>query len=303
MGVGIVAVVTLFTPTPHDQDLPYLLEPLEKHLDVHLRYKPPNTPERKDWRGEYATEQFIWRNELSKIMLGAADAPKPIENKRDFLLYLGDSFFKDEPHFEEAKSSYLTATVTKRIPHAGAYDYSDDELWRRIAYCDIRLGLYPEAEIWLKKAMEINEAAAKGKPRELVLANTYNRILENMAENYARKGEPQLAENYVKMRLKSMGQPNPDFCIEVPVVYDLALTKESEGDLKQAAHFFEIAIKLCNAVDTKRGGVVPETSTDNNRDLARVLKDYSHLLRKMHRNDEAIAAMRRALIICDNPPP
>jgi len=303
MGVGIVAVVTLFTPTPtRDQDIPYLLEPLEKHLDAHLRYKAPHSPEHKDWRSDYATEQFIWRNELSKIMLGAPDA-KPIENKRDFLLYLGDSFFKDEPHFEEAKTSYLTATATKRIPHEKAYDYSDDELWRRIGYCDIRLGLYDEAEIWLKKAMDINEAAAKGKPRELVLANTYNRILENSAENYARKGQPQLAENIVKMRLKEMGQPEPDFCIEVPVVYDLALAKQAEGNLKQAEHFYEIAIKLCNDADAKRGGVVPETITDNNRDLARVLMDYSHLLRQMHRNDEAIAAMRRALIICDNPPP
>jgi hypothetical protein len=240
IGVVIVAVITLFTPTPtRDQDIPYLLEPLEKQLDTHLRYKAPRLDERKDWRSDFATEQFIWRNEISRIMLGNPEA-KPIENKRDYLLYLADSYFKDEPHFEEAKASYLTATVTKRIPHENAYDYSDDELWRRIAYCDIRLGLYDEAETWLKKALKINEDAAKLKP-DTILTDRRNRILDNLAENYSRKGQPKLAEELVNQRLREMSQPDIDNCVEVSVLYDMALAKQNEGDLKQAEHLYKLS--------------------------------------------------------------
>lgn len=301
MGVSLVAVVYFFTPTPtRDQDVPYLLEPLEKHLDKTIRYKPPHTTENKDWRKDFADEQFIWRNELSKMMLGAQDA-KPIEFKRDFLLYLGDSFFRDEPNFAEAKAAYLTAAETNRIPHEKVYDFGDDELWRRIAYCDIRLGFYDEADKWLKKAMLFNqEASAKEKP-DVLRSNTRNRILDNLAENYARMGQTKAAEEQIGIRLKEMGQADPDSCIEIPVVFNLALTKQIEGDYKKSEHFYKQAIKVCSEEDVKRG-VVPESPNDNNRALARVLMEYSHLLRLMHRNDEAIAAMRRALVIYDNAP-
>jgi tetratricopeptide (TPR) repeat protein len=330
--VGIVAVIYLFTPTPtKDQDLPYLLEPVERFLDAKTRYKAPHSQDKKDWKSDLSTEQFIWRNELSKIMLGAPDA-KPIEQKRDFLLYLGDSFFRDEPHFDESKAAYLTASATKRMPHINAYDYTDDELWRRIAYCDLRLGKYDEAEVWFKKALSLNEDAIKALPDlgianksslpytdlaieytkkgqqkfadQLVsLANSRNEIIANLAEVYCRKGQPQMAEELIKQRLKEMKQPNPDFCIEVNLLHDIALAKQGEGDLIKAEHFYKLAIKDCAAEDAKRGVVAPEGSNDNNRELARILKDYSHLLRQLHRNEEAIAAMRRSLLIYDNPPP
>jgi tetratricopeptide (TPR) repeat protein len=302
IGVSLVGVSTLFTrPPTRDQDVPYLLEPLEKHLDANLRYKPPLTVEHKDWRSDFVTEQLIWTNEISKIMLGAVDA-KPIENKRDFMLYLADSYFKDEPHFEEAKAAYLTASATPRIAHLNAYDYSDDELWRRLGYCDMRLGHYDEAETWLKKALKINEDAAKIKPDQ-VLKNTRSKILDNLAENYSRKGEPREAEETINMRLHEMSLADASKCVEIPVLFNLALAKEKEGDLGQAESFYKLAIKQCGVEDLKRGGVVAESADDNNRSLARVLMSYSHLLRLLHRNDEAVASMRRALCIYDNPPP
>jgi tetratricopeptide (TPR) repeat protein len=301
IGVVIVAVIVLFTPTPtRDQDIPYLLEPLEKHLDAHLRYRPPVPQEQKDWRNDLIVEQNIWTTEVSKIMLGRPDA-KPIEFKRDYLFYLGDSYFKDEPHFAEAKAAYLTANVTRRAAHEKAYDYSDDELFRRIGYCDIRLGFYDEAEEWLKKALKVNEDATKIKP-DMALTGTHNRIVDNLAENYSRKGQPKQAEELMQQRLRAMDQKSFDDCVELSMIYNLALAKEREGDLKQSEHFYKLAIKLCQAEDLKRGVVVPESISDGNRALARVLMNYSHMLRLAHRNDEAINAMHRALVIYDNPP-
>lgn|GEM_PF-738355 len=302
LGVVIVALITLFTPTPtKDQDIPYLLDPLEKQLDAHLRYKKPSSLESKDWRREFVIEQSIWTNEVSKIILGRADA-KPIELKRDYLLYLGDSYFKDEPHFAEAKAAYLTANAAPRIPHENTYDLGDDELWRRIGYCDIRLRFYDEAITWLKKAEKLNAEAAKSNP-DLSLKATRARILDNLAECYTRMGQPKKGEETVQLRLAEMRQKYIDQCVEVPVLYNMALVKEAQGDLKAAEHFYKLGIKVYAAEDERNHKVVvPESINDTNRGLARLLMSYSHMLRQADRNDEAIAAMYRALCIYDNPP-
>ncbi|MBS1997179.1 MAG: tetratricopeptide repeat protein, partial [Cyanobacteria bacterium SZAS LIN-2] len=301
IGVFIVAVITLFTPTPtRDQDIPYLLGPIEKQLDAHVRYKRPSPLEQKDWRNDFVVEQNIWTNEVSKIILGRPDA-KPIEFKRDYLLYLGDSYFKDEPKFAEAKAAYLTANATPRIAHANGYDYGDDELWRRLGYCDTRLGFYGEAENWLKKALKFNEEAAKTN-HDVSLKGTHSRILDNLAENYIRMGQPKKAEELIQQRLRDMSQPDPKQCVEVPVLLNYALLKEREGDLRTSEVFYKLAITQCEKDDAAKGPVVPQSINDNNRTLARVLMNYSHMLRLAHRNDEAIATMTRALCIYDNPP-
>jgi tetratricopeptide (TPR) repeat protein len=195
----------------------------------------------------------------------------------------------------------LTANATVRIAHANSFDYGDDELWRRIAYCDIRLGFYDEAEAWLKRALKLNEDAAKVRP-DISLTGTRNRILDNMAENYSRKGQPKLAEELVQQRLREMSQPYVEQCVEVSVLYNLALAKEKAGDLAQSEHFYKLAMQRCESERPGKTVVVPESIYDNDRTLARVLMNYSHMLRLAHRNDEAIAAMRRALCIYDNPP-
>jgi tetratricopeptide (TPR) repeat protein len=299
-GAILVALVTLFTPTPTpDQNVPYLLEPIEKHLDANLRYKTANALENKDWRHDLAVEQAIWTNEISKMMIGRPDA-KPIENKRDYLLFLADSYFKDEPHFSEAKAAYLAANATPRVPHARAYDYSDAELARRIGFCDMRLGFYDEAESWLKKAL-VSIEADKNLKTDLSVIGSRNRIYDNMAENYARKGQPKLADEFLNRRLKAIQLKDAEDSIESPLLYVAALIKEQKGDFKAADALFVKAIERCSAEDDRHTPIVPESLQDNNRSLARILMSYSHLLRKMHRNPEAIATMRRALVIYDNP--
>ena len=75
-----------------------------------------------------SVEQSIWTSEVGKITLGRADA-KPSENKRDYQLFLGDSFFRDEPHFVEAKAAYIAANATPRVAHEKSYDMPDGDLW------------------------------------------------------------------------------------------------------------------------------------------------------------------------------
>ncbi|MBU6453773.1 MAG: tetratricopeptide repeat protein [Cyanobacteria bacterium REEB67] len=299
-GAILVALVTLFTPTPTpDQNVPYLLEPVEKHLDANLRYKSADSLENKDWRHDLIVEQAIWTNEISKMMLGRPDA-KPIENKRDFLLFLADSYFKDEPHFSEAKAAYLAANATPRVPHAKAYDYSDAELARRIGYCDLRLGFYDEAESWLKKAL-VNIEADKNLKTDLSVMGCRDRILDNLTENYARMGQSKQAEEYLNRRLTAIHLKDVEDSVESPLLYNAALIKEQMGDFKAADALFVKAIERCIVDDDRHTPIVPESLQDNSRSLARILMTYSHLLRKMHRNPEAIATMRRALVIYDNP--
>lgn len=278
-----------------------MLEPLEKQLDARIRYKRPSSVESKDWRNDLFTEQSVWTNEVSKMILGRPEA-KPIEFKRDYLLYLGDSYFKDEPHYAEAKAAYLIANATPRLKHANAYDMGDDELWRRIGYCDTRLGFYDEAETWLKKAEKLNADAAKTSD-DASLTGTRSRILDNLAENYARKGQPKKGEELVQLRLREMKQKDIDQCVEPSVLYAMALIKENEGDLKAAEHFYKLGIDVITADEGRRGvTIIPQSTNDCNRGLARLLMSYSHMLRMAHRNDEAIAVMTRALCIYDNPP-
>ncbi len=86
------------------------------------------------------------------------------------------------------------------------------------------------------------------------------------------------------------------------MLFNIALAKEKEGNLPQSEKFYKLAIKQSGSDDLARGVGMPDTVLDNDRQLARVLMNYSHMLRLAHRNDEAIATMRRAMCIYDNPP-
>ena len=298
-GIAAIGAIYLFTPPPTDR-VPYLLDPLEKHLDANIRYKVIPPSETKDWRHDFATEQNIWTTEVGKITLGRGDA-KPAENKRDYQLFLADSFFHDEPHFIEAKAAYIAANATPRIPHEKAYDMLDGELWRRIGYCDTRLGMYDEGDAWYKKAMAFATAGDKYKT-DYPLKTLRNAIIDNVIENDARRGDTKAGQALIDSRAKDINLLNLESCIESPLLYDQALVYDHSGKLEKAAHFYEKAIKALTLEDKDRGVIVPESDHDNNRVLARMLMNYSHVLRKLHKNPEAIAAMRRALVIYDNHP-
>jgi tetratricopeptide (TPR) repeat protein len=299
IGIAAVGAIYLFTPPPTDR-VPYLLDPLEKHLDANVRYKMVNPAETKDWRHDFAVEQSIWTTEIAKITLGRGDA-KPAEIKRAYQLFLADSFFKDEPHFIEAKAAYIAANLTPRAQHEKVYDMSDGDLWRRIGYCDTRLGMYGEADAWYKKALAFASAGDKYKT-DMTLKSLRDLIKDNIIENDARRGEVKTAQALIDQHVKDILIKNIEDCVESPILYDQAVTYEQSGKLEKAAHFYEKAITAVAAEDRDRGVIVPESDKDNNRALAHILMSYSHVLRKLHRNPEALAAMRRALVIYDNPP-
>jgi hypothetical protein len=157
MAVAGALVVTVVTCDIFDQKLPDFLQPFEPALEKHIRYGLGYGTGSKDWRNELLIEQAIWSSEVNKIRLGQNNA-KPEMYKRDYLFYLADSYYRDEPHFLEAKAAYLAGRAEPVVPHKPGYDIEPSELACKIGYSAMRCGSYAEAEKYLKEAIATSDA-------------------------------------------------------------------------------------------------------------------------------------------------
>ena len=111
-----------------------------------------------------------------------------------------------------------------------------------------------------KKALAANKEVAQTN-HDISINNSRIKIVDALAENYSRKGQPKMADELMQQRLRDMDSKHAESCVEVSVLYNLALAKEKEGDLKGAGRFYQLAVKQCEA-DDKGAGVVPESISD-----------------------------------------
>lgn len=274
--VGIFTVCGLGLFIYYDQ-LPYLLTGLDTILDAKIRYQATGSVQAKDWHKDFLDEQALWTNEVSKIKLGTSGA-KPVEYKRDYLLFLADSYYRDQPHFMEAKAAYMAAKLEPRVAHEHSYDLSDGELDQRIGYCALRLGFYPEAEEYLNKALAFFEAITDPQKKIQHEAGV-NAALDSLTECAIRTGRYDQAEALLKRRLTAIHLTDSKGTIEVPILLNYALLREGQGNLKEAEEYYLLAIRNNESEDQARG-VIKGSANDNSRRLAFVLREYARLLRK-----------------------
>ncbi len=299
LAVAGTLVVIVIGCNIFDKELPYFLVNLDPLLDQSLRYKPANAITSKDWRNELLVEQNIWVSEVNKIRLGQATA-KPDMFKRDYLFYLADSYFRDDPHFMEAKAAYLAGNNEPRVPHTPGYDLSDGELAKKIGYCCLRLGQFTEAEQYLHKAIKIAEQN-KNPKLAIESAGAINYCTDLLIECAIRQNHLAEAESLLKERMKRISLTDLNHCVENYLLFNNALLLEKKGDAADAEIFYQKALAQ-EALDDKNRGVVVGSLNDNNRMLAYILREYSRFLRSQKKVAEAYAMMDRACIIGNNNP-
>lgn len=290
-GLGLL----IFVP----ENIPYVLTGVDSALDSKIRYQTTNSVAVKDWHKDLQDEQIMWTNEISKIKLGTSGA-KPLASKRDFLLFLADAYYRDQPHYMEAKAAYMAAMQEPKLPHEHAYEITDGELHQRIGFCALRMRFYNEAEEQLQQALACAEAITDPKLK-LQHDAGITLALDSLTECYIREGKLDKAEALLKRRLESIQQTNPKNSIEVSLLFNFALLREAQGNLKEAEEFFNLALANNENEDRQRG-VVKDSPNDNSRKKAYILREYARLLRKEHRPDEAIALMQRAIFLSSNAP-
>jgi tetratricopeptide (TPR) repeat protein len=295
----IVFLGILYLVIFYNDKIPYLGNSLDESLNRTIRYHSEQLPEVTDWRENLQIEQTVWIDELSHLESGDPKAPS-FKRKRDNLIYLADSFYKDEPRFEQARNTYIEVLVEPRVEHENEVNLHPAELLRRIGYCSLRLGDLDTAISYLTKALDKLEQERKssGKIKE---PGIYNWSRDNLAEAYIRKNNLTEGQKIIDARLKDIELTSPDTCIEPHLVVNVALAKEKEGKLPESVKYFEQAL-ACLETENKNRGVIKGSLNDNDRNLARILKEYSRILRKAGRNPEAWSAMDRAVTILDNSP-
>lgn len=296
--VGIATVCALTFIVYYDK-VPYYLGGLDTVLDAKVRYQTSNTTPVRDWRKDFLEEQALWTNEISKIKLGSTGA-KPVAFKRDYLLFLGDSYYRDEPHYMEARAAYMAAMEEPRLPHDRPYDLSDAELNLRIGYCALRLTLFQESKEYLEKALQLLEADKNPKDK-IARDGAISRTLDAMTECAIRSGRFADAEALLKRRLTMIRITEPKQAIEPPILFNYALLYAAQGNQKEAEEFFKLAIE-CSETEDRDRGVIKGSPNDNSRRHAYILREYAKLLRQQKRTDESYAAMQRALFLVNNAP-
>jgi len=299
LAVAGTLVVIVVACNIFDKELPYFLVNLDPLLDQTVRYRPANAPLSKDWRNELLVEQNIWVNEVNKIKLGQATA-KPDMFKRDFLFYLADSYYRDEPHFMEAKAAYMAGSNELRVPHTPGYDISDIDLAKKIGYCCLRLGQYSEAEQYLRKAVKLADEN-KNPASKAVCAGVANYCLDLLTECAIRQNHLAEADVLFKERLKRISLTDLNNSVERYMLFNNALLLEKKGDMVNAEIFYKKAMEQ-EALDDKNRGVIVNAPNDNNRMLAYILREYSRFLRSQKRPAEAYTMMDRACSISNNAP-
>lgn len=292
--LGILYLVVFY-----NEKIPYLGRNLDDSLDRTIRYHSERLPQINDWRQNLQIEQTVWIDELSRLESGDPKSTT-FKRKRDNLIYLADSFYKDEPRFEQARNAYIEALVEPMVEHENGVKLHPAELLRRIGYCSLRLGDLDTAVSYLSKALNNLEQERKssGKFKE---PGIYNWSRDNLAEAYIRQNNLAAGQKIIDARLKDIELTSPDTCIEPHLVVNVALTKEKEGKMSESVKYFEQAL-ACFETENKNRGVIKGSLNDNDRNLARVLKEYSRVLRKVGRHPEAWSAMDRAVTILDNSP-
>lgn len=296
--LGLVFIGILYLVV-FKQNIPYLGGSLDSYLDRTLRYRPDGSPVVADWRENLLIEQTVWIDELARMASGDNRA-KPYKLKRDYLLFLADSFYRDEPKFSQAANSYIAALVEPKVPHENAITTPDGELTRRVGYCYMRLGKYEQAESYLRKALNLvqNDLKSDGKPKD---PGFLNWAMENLAETLIRSGKLEEGKALIDQRLKSIDLKDAINSVEAHLVFNNALLLEKQGRSAEADRYYLRTIELFEQEDALRG-VVVGSPNDNSRNLARVLKEYARFLRAQKRFPEAWEKMSRALTILDNSP-
>lgn len=272
---------------------------VDQVLERTLRYPRTGSLESNDWRRDMLTEQTIWTDELTRVNMGTSDA-KPYSRRRQFLLYLGDSYYRDEPHFDQARAVYINATLEPKSKSKQDFDIQESELLRRIGYCSLRLGDYEIGEKYLKSALALCEVAkdASGKP---TLVGNLNATLDNLAEVYARQGKIGEAKAIIDRRLKAIDLKDPSFCVEPHLLFNVALVKERSGDFVEAEKYYQKTISQFRDECTSRG-ILAYSDKDNDRNLARALREYARFLRTQNRPDDSFESMKQAFAVLDRAP-
>lgn len=296
IGLGL-AVALSFDILEHK--IPYLLDNFDTVLDSSVRYKSTNPLGLKDWHNDFLIEQNIWTTEANKIKFGMNGA-KPDAFKRDYLLYLGESYFRDEPHFMEAKATYLAAQAEPRIAHEKGYDMTDAEINRKLAYCCLRLGQYVEAENYMRQAMAdtaktAGGVAKKGQDPERSYA------LDFLCECALRQNKLDEARAFIKERLATLKIGDAMESVEQHLVFNSALLREKEGKNVEAENLYKKLIDQLENDDKNRAASVG-TASDNNRMLATTMREYARFLRRQKRSEESYKLMDRACDIMNNAP-
>lgn len=299
MAVAGALVVTVVTCDIFDQKLPDFLQPFEPALEKHIRYGLGYGTGSKDWRNELLIEQAIWSSEVNKIRLGQNNA-KPEMYKRDYLFYLADSYYRDEPHFLEAKAAYLAGRAEPVVPHKPGYDIEPSELACKIGYSAMRCGSYAEAEKYLKEAIATSDAD-KEPNRKMVNGGRANFCLDALAECAIRQNQLAEAQSLIKQRLKRIELSSVEGSVEWYLLFNQAMLQEKLGKFSEAEFYYKKAIAQ-HEQDDKNRGALPNSSKDNNRMLAYVLREYARFLRTQKRGSESFELMDRAVGIMNNAP-
>lgn len=296
--LGLVLIGILYLVV-FKQNIPYLGGSLDSYLDRTLRYKPDGSPVVEDWRENLLIEQTVWIDELARMASGDSRA-KPYKLKRDYLLFLADSFYRDEPKFSQAAYAYIAALVEPKVPHENAITTPDGELTRRVGYCYMRLGKYDKAETYLRKAQSLVQSDLKsdGKPKD---PGFLSWTVENLTETLIRAGKLEEGKALIDQRLKSIELKDAINSVEAHLVFNCALLLDKQGRFAEADKYYLRTIELFEQEDALRG-VIVGSPNDNSRNLARVLKEYARFLRAQKRFPEAWEKMSRALTILDNSP-
>lgn len=299
VGLAGAGVVTAITCVIFEKKLPDFLQPFEPTLDKHIRYGIGYGSAAKDWRNELLIEQAIWSGEVNKIRLGQNNAKSEIY-KRDFLFYLADSYYRDEPHFVEAKAAYLAGQAEPAVPHKPGYDIGPAELASKIGYSAMRSGSYAEAEKYLKEAIAVCNAD-HDPTRKMVNDGRVNFCLDVLTECAIRQNHLAEAQSIIAERLKRIGMPNVEGSVEWYLLFNNAMLQEKLGKAGEAEAYYKKAIAQ-HEQDDKNRGAMPGSSKDNNRMLAYVLREYARFLRAQKRPSESYELMDRAVGIMNNGP-
>lgn len=272
---------------------------VDQALEKTVRYPRAGSLESKDWRRDMLTEQTIWTDEVTRVNMGTSDA-KPCGRRRQFLLYLADSYYRDEPRFDQARAAYINATLEPKSTNKQDFDIQESELLRRIGYCSLRLGDWAMAEKYLKDALAICDVV-KDAPGKAALTGNLNATLDNLAEVYARQGKLDEAQAIIDRRLKAIDLKDPSSCVEPHLLFNVALIKEKRNDFVEAEKYYQKTISQFRDEGSARG-VIAYSSNDNDRNLARVLREYARFLRAQNRPDESFESMKQAFAMLDRAP-
>jgi tetratricopeptide (TPR) repeat protein len=226
--------------------------------------------------GKYPEAQSMFRRalEIREEALGPDD-PKVANSLNNLALV-----YHDQRQFDEAEELYLRSLeLNTRLlgPYAPEVAYSLNNLG--LIYRE--KGRYEEALPLLERSLEISRKAfGTNHPDVATTLNnlaTFHRLLGNYREAM------KLYDQSFAIRESALGPEHPDVAQSF---YNLALLEEDQNRFLQAEGMYKQSLKIYEKA----------LGPDSPR-VVLVLNDYAGLLRKLNRNDEALAMERRARAI------